>query len=381
MECGCRLPVFDGKECYRFALGRNAMYAAALSLGLKEGDEVLTPAFDCDGSLQPFKALGLKLDFFHLDPYTFMSDISDIRRRITPRTKLLHIINHFGFPQPWDALIELRRETGIPILEDNAYSLFSQIGGKRFGTFGDVAIFSLRKNLPVCDGGILCVNNRSYKVVRPSNRARWLHSSEYSAAMRLLIKKWTQGRYTRLIRILAAPLRHLTQAPPPLYSDSPKGWPEVPSRDSIGNDFACDYLRPMSRLASRQLAHLGRSDFDEIVKRKRSFYNQMAEALKGLGGVRILWPVLPEGLAPFCLCLILDSGRDNLLQKLSNRYDVMAWPTLPAAVLDRLKEYPEVELLGRRLLQINLPADMVMTPCFSDYARAIVEDIRLFYSR
>ncbi len=364
--------------CELFALGRNAMYAACLSLGLKEGDEVLTPAFDCDGTLQPFKALGLRPIFFRSDPYTFAADISDIRKKITPRTRLLHVINHFGFPQPWDALIALRKETNIPILEDNAYSFFSQTEGKQFGTFGDMSIFSLRKNLPICDGGMLCVNNESYEVVKPSSRLLWLHSSEYSTAVRLLIKKAVRGRYARFIRALTAPLRHPAQVPPPLYSDTGKGYPEVPSRDKISDDFACDYLRPMSRLASRQFARFRESDFSEIIKRKRYFYNRMTEALKGLSGVRILWPVISEGLVPFCLCLIVDSGRDSLLQRLRNKYEVIAWPTLPGAVLSRLNEYPEVELLGRKLLQINLPADMVVKPFFREYSEAIVNDIRLW---
>jgi hypothetical protein len=97
----CHLPVYDEKKCVFFALGRNAMYAACRMLDLKDGDEVLTPAFDCDGSLQPFKALELKLKFFRSDPHTFSADIDDIKRKITYGTKLLHIINHFGMPQDW----------------------------------------------------------------------------------------------------------------------------------------------------------------------------------------------------------------------------------------------------------------------------------------
>jgi len=115
-----------------FALGRNVIYTACQSMDLKEGDVVLTPAFDCDSTLTPFKVLGLTFEFYRSDPYTFKIDIEDIKRRITKEVKLLHVINHFGMPQPWDLLLDLRKKTGIPTLEDSAYSLFSKYNGRSF---------------------------------------------------------------------------------------------------------------------------------------------------------------------------------------------------------------------------------------------------------
>ena len=72
-------------------------------------------------------------------------------------------------PQPWDSLLAMRQKTGIPILEDNAYSLFSGIGDRLLGTFGDMVIFSLRKNLPLIDGGMLRLNNPRYEF-RPTQK-------------------------------------------------------------------------------------------------------------------------------------------------------------------------------------------------------------------
>ncbi len=101
----------EGKDRFFFALGRNAIYAAFLSAGLKAGDKVLTPAFDCDGTLQPFKALGLEPVFYRSDPYTFQVDIADIVEKLSAGPKMVHVINHFGFPQPWDELLALRKKS------------------------------------------------------------------------------------------------------------------------------------------------------------------------------------------------------------------------------------------------------------------------------
>jgi hypothetical protein len=59
---------------------------------------------------------------------------------------------------------------------------------------------------------------------------------------------------------------------------------------------------------------------------------------------------------------------------LRKRYDVMAWPTLSQEVIDRLGEYPEVEILGRKVLQFNLPADKVMRRDYPQYIGRLADD-------
>lgn len=347
------LPIYNESRYFLFALGRNAMYAACKSLGLSPGDEVLTPAFDCDSALQPFKVLGCDLNFFRSDAYTFYADIKDIKKRISPKTKILHIINHFGMPQPWEELLELRQKTGICILEDNAYSLFSFYNGKRFGTFGDFSIFSLRKNLAMIDGGMLCINNPAYNFKMPSRRAPLF----YLADLKRFLERLN---------------------PPPLYSEKKDCCPDWSLRDKIGDDFSCDYLRPISGLARRQLSVFSADKLSQISEKKRHYYGVLSERLSHIKGLTVLWPQIPEGIVPFAVSILVDSKRDTLLEALRDKYEVMAWPTLSQAVLDRLDEYPEVETLGRKILQINLPAGKVLNPDFFKYTEDIVRDIDSF---
>lgn len=348
------------------------MYAACRILGLKEDDEVLTPAFDCDGSLQPFRALGLKLSFFRSDPRTFAVDIEDIRRLITSKTKLIHIINHFGLPQPWDNLLAIRNETGIPILEDNAYSLFSSLNNRLFGTFGDISIFSLRKNLPLTDGGLLRVNNLKYELMFFEKEARYCYPTEYLELLRLATRDL---KFFTFLKHIIKKFYPLSEPPPPLYSGDEEGFPAWPARDVIGREFSCDYLRPMSRLAKKQLNKFTQSDFTEINEKKRYYYIWLSEKLKNIRGIEILWPELPTGIVPFCLSCLFNSKRDIILEFLRKKYEVMAWPTLSNMILNRLDDFPEVELLGRRLLQINLPADKVRSPYFANHLKGLVRNI------
>ena len=53
----------------------------------------------------------------------------------------------------------------------------------------------------------------------------------------------------------------------------------------------------------------------------------------------------------------------------------MFWPTLSRLVLDRLEDFPEIEIMGRKLLQINLPAEKVRSVKFGVYLDRLVDDL------
>lgn len=352
------------------------MYAACKAMDLKEGDEVLTPAFDCDATLSPFRALGYKLKFYRSNPYTFEADIDDIKKRITPGVKLIHVINHFGMPQPWDELLTLRGKTGIPIMEDNAFSLFSRLKNRYFGTFGDVSIFSLYKMLPLIDGGMLRINNPSLVVHVPERKTRWFYPTERKKVLGMIITELGVNNLGLAVKRLLKRSASSRVPLPPLFSDR-SGYPEWALRDEILHEFSCDYLRPISRLARFQLSGFSRDDFQEIADRIRMYYFWLVNRLKDFKGIRILWPEIPEGVVPSCVSVLIDSHRDDFLQKLSEkRYGVMAWPTLSMEVIKRLDEFDEMKLIGRKILQIHLSAFRVMKKHFPTYLESLVNEFQ-----
>src|SRR3989338_8607990 len=237
------------------------------------------------------------------------------------------------------------KTTGIPILEDNAYSLFSTYQGKQFGTFGDISIFSLRKNLPIIDGGMVRINNPEYLMTFKQKKPQWFYMTELSSMLRFLKTK---------IGIKNIPSLFKTMVPPPLYSDGDKEVPLWPSRDCIGNDFSQDYLRPMSKLAQYQLSLYDAEDYQKIATQKREQYLFLVQELSNIRGIKILWPNLPQGIVPFNFSFLVFHNRDTLLKNLQKKYDVMVWPTLSQTVLDQLDDFPEIRLLGKQLVQINL---------------------------
>lgn len=82
-------------------------------------------------------------------------------REISQKTKIVFIIHEFGFPFDFsDSIIN----SGIPIIEDCAYSYYSQNKVGSVGLIGDFAIYSLPKIFPVHYGGILKINNKNYQI-------------------------------------------------------------------------------------------------------------------------------------------------------------------------------------------------------------------------
>ncbi len=354
------------------------MYAACLSLTLAPGDEVLTPAFDCDGALQPFRVFGLKLVFFRSDPFDFSADIEDIKKKITPKTRLIHIINHFGLPQPWKDLLYLRQETRIPILEDNAYSMFSKTNGRLFGTFGDLSIFSLRKNLPLIDGGLLRINNLEYSFRLEDKSIPLFRLSDTPNLLKIISDRMGFFKKLKPVRDLVRIFNPEIMPPTPLYSDPGKGYPPWPLRDSIGKDFSCDYLRPMSRYSRKRINNYSHQGYTRIVDNKCFYYKFLSERLSHVKNIKIIWPVLPDGIVPFCFSfLVLSEKRDAIFSALRKKYNVMAWPTLSKEILNQLDHFPEIRVLGKKLLQLNLDSKKVQSPAFSKYIENLVSDVCL----
>ncbi len=80
-------------------------------------------------------------------------------RVLTNRTRAIVVIHEFGYPHPQlEALLGVAAERCIPLIEDCAHSLDSTYDGRPLGSFGDYAVFSLSKVLPVEVGGVLVGN-------------------------------------------------------------------------------------------------------------------------------------------------------------------------------------------------------------------------------
>lgn len=125
---------------------------------LKAGDEVIVPAITFVATMAYPLAVGAKLVFADIDPKTINMDPADVARKITDKTKMIVPVHMGGYPVDMDPIMELAKKHDILVLEDAAHAFGAMYKGRKVGTIGDFAAFSMHevKNITSFgEGGIL----------------------------------------------------------------------------------------------------------------------------------------------------------------------------------------------------------------------------------
>ena len=149
----------------RFALSTNngtaALHAAFFALGLGPGDEVISPSATYWATAMPVLSCGAIPVFADVDPETLCLDPADVERRLTPRTRAIVVMHSGGMPCDMDALLDVARRHRLKLVEDASHAHGATFRGRKVGTFGDVAAFSLQtsKLCPAGEGGILLTDD------------------------------------------------------------------------------------------------------------------------------------------------------------------------------------------------------------------------------
>lgn len=149
------------------ANGTDALQIAMMGLDLQPGDEVITADFTFAATVEVIALLKLTPVLVDVDPVNFNIDINAIKKAITPKTKAIVPVHLFGMSADMDALLDLAKEHGLYIIEDNAQGIGSTYTGRngkkiKTGAIGHVGTTSFfpSKNLGCYgDGGAIFTND------------------------------------------------------------------------------------------------------------------------------------------------------------------------------------------------------------------------------
>lgn len=153
----------DVKHVIPCANGTDALQIAMMALGLKPGDEVITPSFTYIATTEVIALLGLTPIFVDVDADTFCIDPSKIQAAITPKTKAIVPVHLYGQAANMEEIMAIANANGLYVIEDNAQSLgcdyyFSNGKVQKTGTIGHIGCTSFfpSKNLGCFgDGGAI----------------------------------------------------------------------------------------------------------------------------------------------------------------------------------------------------------------------------------
>ena len=150
------------------ANGTDALQIAMMALGLKPGDEVITPSFTYIATTEVVALLNLTPVFVDVDPVTYCMDIESLKKAITPKTKAIVPVHLYGQAAPMEEIMAIAKEHNLYVIEDNAQAIgadytFSDGTVKKTGTMGHIGATSFypSKNLGAFgDGGAIFSNDK-----------------------------------------------------------------------------------------------------------------------------------------------------------------------------------------------------------------------------
>ena len=142
----------------------HALEIIAHILEIKPGDEIILPSYTYVSTANPFYMKGANLVFADVLPNHPSLDISDVEKKINPKTKAIVLVHYGGIGVDVDAFRKLADQNNILLIEDAAHAIGALYQNKPLGTFGDFAAFSFHetKNLGCVQGGALVVNNPDF---------------------------------------------------------------------------------------------------------------------------------------------------------------------------------------------------------------------------
>jgi perosamine synthetase len=143
-----------------------ALHLALLAVGVKPGDEVITVSHSFIATANVIRYCGATPVFVDIEPDTYNIDPKLIEEALTERTSAILCVHQIGMPCDLAAIAEIAQRHGIPVIEDAACAIGSEILWQgRWEKIGkpqaDIACFSFhpRKVISTGDGGMITTAN------------------------------------------------------------------------------------------------------------------------------------------------------------------------------------------------------------------------------
>lgn len=165
------LKLFTGSaNCTCLSSGTSAIHLALIILGVKQSDEVICSSFTFSASANPIIYQGATPIFidsekstWNMDPMLLHEAIID-RIKKGKKPKAIIAVDLYGMPARLDEIVKIANTYDIPVIEDAAEALGSNLNGKNCGTFGSIGIISFNGNkiITTSGGGALLSNNKEY---------------------------------------------------------------------------------------------------------------------------------------------------------------------------------------------------------------------------
>ena len=157
-----------GRTTVAVSSGTAGLHVGLLAAGIGPGDEVIVPSFTFAATANSVALTGATPVFVDIEPSTFGLDPAAVRAAVTERTRAVMPVHLYGHPAQMAGIVAVAEEFGLEIFEDAAQAHGASLDGRRVGTWGRFAMFSLypTKNMTSGEGGMVACDDDVARQVR-----------------------------------------------------------------------------------------------------------------------------------------------------------------------------------------------------------------------
>ncbi len=145
------------------ASGTDALLLSLETLGIGDGDEVITVPNTFIATVDAISRRGAKPVFVDIDPATYNIDVNRIEEKISAKTKAIIPVHLYGQPADMKPIIKLAKAYDLKVIEDSCQAHGAEYEGQKAGALGDIGCFSFypSKNLGAYgDAGMIVANKK-----------------------------------------------------------------------------------------------------------------------------------------------------------------------------------------------------------------------------
>ena len=335
--------------------GTAAIHQAFLALDLPPGSTVLCPSYNCGHEIEPLVRLGLRVRCYRVGP-DLRADLDDIERRLAPSVRALLVTHYFGFAQPLAELRALCDRHGIRLVEDCAHAFLSDDAYATMGRVGDLSVYSIRKTLPLPNGGAVVFNDEALAMpaplAPPPSPTTWLKALGLARKGAVDRARERRSGLDLLALGALAPLVAGTELLERVYPGSATACYD-PDDEDLG--FASAVLGWGMAPYSEML--LGRLDWRPIAGRRRHNYRVLADGVRDVAGCELPLPEVADHTCPLYLPVLLDRRMEVFRHLIGERIYAAVWWDQRHPAVD-WSEFPEAVDLKERVLALPVHQDV-----------------------
>ena len=173
------------KHAAALSSGTSSLHLALILLGVKAGDTVFCQSITFSASANPIAYLGAipvfidsEIDTWNMDPILLRTALEEAKL-IGKLPKAIIPVHLYGMPAKMNQILAIAKEYGVPVIEDAAEALGSNINNKACGSFGEFGVLSFNGNkiITTSGGGALLSEN-----VEMIEKARFLATQARDSA-------------------------------------------------------------------------------------------------------------------------------------------------------------------------------------------------------